>query len=257
MGRINNKVYANYFWGNTNGDCAHVPYTFANDNHTGFMNTASAHIWTWCNQGASTNGFLISGTENAMYPGSAGGMALGKANQPWATSYFQGVSSSGTLAVTGLSSLAGNSAFVASDFTTANNSSLQTITGLTFNLPATAYVWKYHCALAYSQSTANAAVAFGVQAATTNPNNIFGVGEEQITAGLPSTSTRGVLTGLNTTAATTIVSGTPGATGTNYMVMLDGTIENPAAANTVNFMVSTASGADAVTVRRGSECQIW
>jgi hypothetical protein len=157
----------------------------------------------------------------------------------------------------GISSFKGNSSFVAADFTTSNNTSFQPIAGLTFNLPAAAYNWKYHCALGYSQANGNAAVAFGIQAATTNPMNIFGIGEQQVTGGVPATNTRGVLAGLNTTAATAIVSGTPGATATNYSVLLEGTIENPAAANTINFVVSTGAGADAVTVRRGSECQIW
>ena len=67
----------------------------------------------------------------------------------------------------------------------------------------------------------------------------------------------GTLATLSTTTATNIVSGTPGATATNYVVMLDGTIENPASANTFNIMVSTAVSGDAVTVKRGSYCQLY
>ena len=189
-------------------------------------------------------GTVASGSTN-------GTAAIGDAANPVGSIY------SNTIAANGVASLKGNSAAVVADFTTANNTQFQTIAGLTLNVPATAYAWKYHCALAYSQAGGNAAVAFGIQAATANPTNVFGIGEEQITTGAPSTSARGVLAGLTTTAPTAIVSGTPGATATNYAVTLDGTFENPAAANSINFVVSTATGADAVTVKRGSECQIW
>ncbi len=189
--------------------------------------------------GTVTLGTVASGNTN-------GTASIGNAANPIAAVYASGISS-----------FRGNSSVVAADFTTSNNTNFQPITGLIFNLPATAYSWKYHCALGYSQANGNAAVAFGIQAATTNPTNIFAIGEQQVTAGMPATNTRGVLAGLNTTVATAIVSGTPGATATNYSVVLEGTIENPAAVNTINFVVSTGAGADAVTVRRGSECQIW
>jgi hypothetical protein len=145
-----------------------------------------------------------------------------------------------------------------SDFVTANNTSLQTITGLTWNLlPGAARNYAFSCDLAYSQGTANVAVAFGIQAATNNPTNIFAVGTQQITVGPPATYTAGTLATLATTSATNIVSGTPGATATNYTVHLAGTIENPATTqNVINVMVSTATGTDAVTVKRGSSCSI-
>jgi hypothetical protein len=66
----------------------------------------------------------------------------------------------------------------------------------------------------------------------------------------------GTLATLTTTTATAIVTGTPGATATNYTAELDGTIESPSA-NTINIMVSTATAADAVTVLRGSYCQLY
>lgn len=161
----------------------------------------------------------------------------------------------GKLTLTGLIKAA-NTVRVATNFTTAANTNLQTITGLTWNLPAVATSYSFHCALSYSQGTANAAVAFGIQAATNAPTNIFANGTQQITVGPPATTVTGTLATLSTTTATAIVTGTPGATATNYVAELDGTIENPASVNVINIMTSTATAADAVTVLRGSYCSI-
>jgi hypothetical protein len=162
--------------------------------------------------------------------------------------------------VNGVTFLAGNQAYLDANFTTANNTSLQTINGsshnLVFNLPGIAQVYNFHCSLSYSQATANVAVAFGIQAATVAPNNIFANGTEQITVGPPATIVAGTLATLATTTATNIVSGTPGALATNYVATLDGTIDNPGI-NVLNFMVSTAAGADAVTVLKGSYCRLY
>jgi hypothetical protein len=149
--------------------------------------------------------------------------------------------------------VSGNTVFVTGDFTTAANTSLQTITGLTWTFPATAINYEFHCHLAYSQGTANAAVAFGIQAATNNPTNIFATGE---IATSTTALTKGVLATLATTTATNIVSATPSATATNFTADLAGTIELAASANTINIMVSTATSADAVTIKRGSWCSI-
>lgn len=168
------------------------------------------------------------------------------------------VNTTGGTFAAGYSSLNGNKFFVTSNFTTAANTNLQTITGLVFNLLPAALNYEFHCALSYSQATANAAVAFGIQSSTIAPTNIFANGTEQITVGPPATFVTGTLATLNTTTATTIVSGTPGATATNYTVTLDGTIENPVSStgNAVNIMVSTATAGDAVTVLRGSYCYL-
>lgn len=162
---------------------------------------------------------------------------------------------SGTFQRTGTST---NRVSVGSDFTTANNTSLQAITGLIWTFPSTpAANYSFHCSLSYSQATANAAVAFGIQASNNNPTNIFANGTQQITVGAPATFTTGTLATLATTTATNIVSGTPGATATNYTATLDGTLEFGASVNTVSIMTSTATGADAVTVKRGSYCNLF
>ena len=145
---------------------------------------------------------------------------------------------------------------VSADFTTAASTALQTITGLSTTLNPLQINWQYDCFIAYSQATANVAVAFGIQAATVAPTNIFGFGHEQITVGPPATYVDGTLATLATTTATNIVSGTPGAIATLYNAELHGTIENTSALNIVNFMVSTATSGDAVTVKRGSFCKL-
>jgi len=149
--------------------------------------------------------------------------------------------------------LSGNKVFVTTNFTTAANTSLQTITGLTWNLPAIARNYSFTCHLAYSQATGTAAVALGVQAATAAPTNIFARGVLYTSA---TVFTTGVLATLNTTTATSVVSGTPSATATNFVADLSGTIENSANANAFNIMVSTATSGDAVTILRGSYCTL-
>jgi hypothetical protein len=146
---------------------------------------------------------------------------------------------------------------VAADFTTAANTNLQTITGLSWTLASnTAQNVPFSCHLAYSQGTAAAAVSFGIQAATVSPTNIFATGAMYTSA---TASTGGVLATLSNTTATAIVTATPGATGTVFVADIDGLIENPSSgsANTINLMVKTATAADAVTVKRGSYCRLY
>lgn len=146
---------------------------------------------------------------------------------------------------------------VTTDFTTANNTSLQTITGLSFTLPASSATnVPFSCEMLYSQATANVAVAFGIQSATISPTNIMAYGEQFTNT---TANTEGNLPTLSTTTATAIVSATPAATATVFPVNLSGFIENPsnASSNVINIMVSTATGTDAVTVKRGSYCRLY
>jgi hypothetical protein len=144
----------------------------------------------------------------------------------------------------------GMTTFVTTNFTTSGvGTALEAITGLSITVPAVAANWSFHCHLAYSQAVGAAAVAFGIQAATNNPTNIFATGEMYTAAG---TVTTGILATLTTTTATNIVSGTPGAQATNFICDLYGTCELGATANTIKILVSTATAADLVTVLRGS-----
>lgn len=144
-----------------------------------------------------------------------------------------------------------------SDFTSAANTSLQTITGLSWNLDGTAKNYSFHCSLMYSQGTAAASMQFGIQVATANPTNVNAKGRVDTST---SAQTSGVLTGLATTTATSIVTFTPSASATVFGADLDGSIELPAnlgAGNVVNIMVQTSNASDLPTVKRGSYCYLY
>jgi hypothetical protein len=149
-----------------------------------------------------------------------------------------------------------SSVYVTTDFTTAASTSLQTITGLSWTLPAnTALKVPFVCNLTYNQATGNAAVVLGIQDVTVSPTNIAARGVIWTSATAP---TAGVVVGLTTTTATAIVSASPTATATDYAAELSGYIEAPsnASASVVNILVSTATSGDAVTIRRGSFCRL-
>ena len=145
-----------------------------------------------------------------------------------------------------------NSIGIDADFVTANKMGFQN-TGLSWTLPAEARKYNFHCSGAYSQSNAKATVAFGIQASN-EPRNIFATGTIHTSS---QASTTGVLAALTTTKPGSIVSATPSATATNFKFEMDGRIDVPAISNTISIMVSTASGADRVTVLRGSSCNLY
>jgi len=223
---------------------------FVANGRSGWGSAADGRV-TFNNNAAGANGLtrFTLGTEAAGQP------AFGAGN----STILDIIDGAGTATFgnTTLLNANGNKVFVTGNFTTAANTNLQTITGLTFNFPAVAKNWEFTCDLTYSQATGAAAVAFGIQAATNNPTNIYATGIEQITVGPPATVVTGTLATLATTTATNIVSGTPGAQATNYTVHLGGMLELAASANAVNIMVSTATSGDAVTVLRGSSCRLF
>ena len=144
----------------------------------------------------------------------------------------------------------------AADFTTSGvGTALEAITGLTFTVPAnTALIIPFSCKLIYSQAVANDVVAFGVQTATVSPTNISAEG---IIYTNTTASTEGNLPTLTTTTATAVVSATPAATATNYIALVSGLYDAPSNASSTAFklLVSTATAADLVTVRKGSYCR--
>lgn len=153
----------------------------------------------------------------------------------------------------------GNHLVVASDFTTAASTALQTITGLSWTSPVSlAATVSFHCSFNFSQATGTAAVAFGIQGATTAPTSISANGVMWAGASGAQT-TSGTLTNLTTTTATNVISGTPSAITTVWMAQMDGTAALPSNASptVLNFMVSTATSGDAVTVKRGSYCELF
>lgn len=142
---------------------------------------------------------------------------------------------------------------VASDFTLAGNTSLQTIGALTFTTQANTENLSFYCSIDYSQATAAVADAFGIQVATNAPTNVRAAGIVYTSA---SASTTGILSTLSTTTATNIATFTPSATATVFTATLSGTIELPASAHTINIMASQSNAGDLLTIKRGSYCQL-
>jgi len=157
--------------------------------------------------------------------------------------------------LTGISLASGSIYRVTSDFTLAGNTSLQTITGLSWILPAnTAANYPFSCEILYFQATAAVADQFGIQAASLAPTNIMAKADVNISA---STFTAANLPTLTTTTATAIVTFTPSAITTIWNARIAGMIENPSGvANTINVMAQTSNAADLVTVKRGSYCVV-
>lgn len=146
---------------------------------------------------------------------------------------------------------------VAADFTLAANTSLQTITGLTWTMPANkALKVNFSCKLSYSQATAVVPIAFGIQDVTIAPTNIYSRGTIYTSGSVFATANLPTLT---TTTATNIVTGTPSAITTIWNADLDGTIEQPSNASTsaLNIMASQSNSSDLLTIKRGSYCRIF
>lgn len=146
---------------------------------------------------------------------------------------------------------------VTTDFTTSGvGTALETITGLTFTIPAlTALNVPFACHLVYHQNAANDTVAFGLQDVTVSPTNITASGTIHTSA---TVLVAGNLSALATTTATAIVSGTPSAITTDWNAEISGMIEAPsnASSSAIRILVSTATAADTVTVLRGSYCRL-
>src|SRR5581483_1639592 len=209
------------------GSVTAASIVFAGDTTGGFMRQAA-------NSPCVTNGTkciinLVAGTPKIQMP-SNGLLAFSNSSSDATTTANTSVNSAGPGLVgigtgatqtTGLIA-SGMKTFVTADFTTAANTSLQTITGLSWTLPvSTAVNFSFHCALQYSQGTATGAVAFGVQGATTAPTQINASG---IISTNTTAQTYGNLQGLATTTATNVVSATPSAITTIWNAYLDGTV---------------------------------
>lgn len=149
-----------------------------------------------------------------------------------------------------------NVKYVTADFTLAANTSLQTITGLTFNLPRlTAANYTLRCEIMYFQATAVVPAQFGIQTASFAATNVAAKADVNISA---STFTAGNLPVLASTTATAIVTFTPSAITTIWNARITALIENPsnAAEQVVNIMAQTSNSADLLTVKRGSYCAV-
>lgn len=145
-------------------------------------------------------------------------------------------------------------AFVTTDFLTAVNTNFQPITGLSWTLPATAVVnMPFGCTVTFSQGTATAAVSFGLSA-TAAPTNLQSAGTMVVTTAGTSSYGQAVIT---TATSSATVTATPNVVATLYIAQVNGFVENPAQANTIALNVKTATGADGVTIKRGSYCRAF
>ena len=248
-----------------NGTAAHPSFSFAGSQTTGLyqafaniMGIGASGVEVAAFRGTTPIGMQLTSLGQITF--SSG--ALGAANDTGLARPLPGVLEvdTGTIGTLATINAVGYQAsgipfkqFVTSDFTTAANTSLQNITGLTWTFPANKAVnLHFRCDLYYSQATANAAVAFGVQDVTVAPTNA------QVGAVLSTSTTAGTSGAATVTAttATSVVSATPSATATIFLANIDGFVEQPsnASSSAFNIMVSTATSGDAVTVKRGSFC---
>lgn len=218
------------------------------------MNSRS--LWTSGVDGAMTatnfakNGFsrLTLGPDTTAFPalcsntGTVPYTAVGVGGATCTTLNF--VKTAQTLQVTG------------SDFTcTTGCTSLATITGLSVALPTVATNWSFTCDLIIDQATAAAADQIGVQTATNASTNLAATAIAYTAAAV---STSGSLVGASSTASQSVLTFTPGATGTNLPLHLAGTVEGTSTSGTtLNIQILTGSSSDAITVKRGSSCYVY
>jgi hypothetical protein len=157
--------------------------------------------------------------------------------------------------ITSQKALSSNNAVLTADFTTANASGFQTITGLGFTLAAsTAQNVPFECDIMYSQATV-VSDSFGIQDVTVAPTRLDALG----VMGTSTTAyTTGNLANLTTTTATAIVTATPTVTTVNS-VHLSGVIQQPSngSSSAVNIMVSQSTAANVIVIKAGSRCRIW
>lgn len=143
---------------------------------------------------------------------------------------------------------------LASAYTTDGTANAQTMTGMTFTLPAsTALKAHLHCQGSYHQTTGTAAVSFGVinSVAPTN-GSIYGKLQQNTTTTLQSQTL--AIAGTLTAVA---VSGTPSAITSEWNWEFDYSFEQPSgSANTIGAQVKTGTGADTVVVSRDSFCTL-
>lgn len=153
----------------------------------------------------------------------------------------------------------GNTVQLTSNFTT-TSTTLVTITGLSWTFPATNHNYGFDCRGSYSQATAAAANAFGVQAATTAPTNLMA--SMRVNTSLTNAGVNATLPTLATTTATNIGTFTPGSFGAIGTVAdiftfdIHGQLQQAPGATTLNIMALSGSASDALTIYAGTSCTL-
>jgi len=151
----------------------------------------------------------------------------------------------------------GGKVFLSSDFTSANASGLQAITGLNCTFPSSvpaAYNASFRCSLIYSQATNVSGDQFGVGWSNTITNfNAWGRVATNTGAAAPFAT--GAATGIATNTPAAVVTFQPANTGLN-IAEIDGTAETTSG-GTFQLYVTNGTAANAIVVKRDSYCQFF
>jgi hypothetical protein len=263
-GTSTNQIAFSNVIGTANGQAANPSYSFTGSTNYGLylksscvvQAIAGTNTFETCAATTQTNSAGTFGFSSASDATSAADTAISRigANLLGVGTGAQGnssgfVKSAQSLAVTGADVTCGTGG------TLTPCTSLTTITGLSLTLPLISKTWSFACDLMMSQATAAAADQFGVQTATNASTNFAASAFAYSAAG---TSTAAAFTGISSTTAQSVITVTPGATGTKLPVHIAGTIEGASASGTVfNVMVLTGAAADLLTVYRGSSCYVY
>lgn len=117
----------------------------------------------------------------------------------------------------------------------------------------------FHCSILYSQTTAAAAGdGIAVQGATNAPTRLDAWGKIDSTnpASTTYSGSAGSALNITSTTATSVVTVTPGASGTVYQAQVDGTIQVGASASTLNILMFTGNASDSIVPKAGSYCTL-
>lgn len=117
----------------------------------------------------------------------------------------------------------------------------------------------FDCEIIYSQtSAAVAGDGIAVQGATNAPTRLDAWGKIDSTDPTSTTYSGSAGSALNitSTTATSVVTVTPGASGTVYQATLHGTIQVGASASTLNILMFTGNALDSIVPKAGSYCTL-
>lgn len=149
--------------------------------------------------------------------------------------------------------------FLNSDFTSANASGLQAITGLSCliatGVGGVALNSTFQCNIMYSQATNVASDQFGV-GYTGSVTNFNAWGNVATNTGAATPFTSGTATAIASNTPTAVVTFQPGNTGLN-IAQITGTIEPTGGAGTFQLYVTNGTAADVIVVKRDSYCQFF
>ena len=145
----------------------------------------------------------------------------------------------------------GNTVRVSEDFVS-TETSFATIAGLSWKVPG-GLTYSFHCALSYAQAGGSSPLEFGIQTAGIAPVHLFANGLMQLG---PTTFAGGTLPEWKDTGTAKIVSGTPSAARTDFTATLDGTFEL-ARESAIHIKVAVGDSGNAVTINKGSYCQLF